>query len=407
MSKNESTAHNTGTMSFFIQNDLRHLALISSLLGLVINLGSGQNLSNRFTVNASDLPSTVGTIRSTTLSDPCLLLEEFASYTDEDLTPGLSCRLSKRDGGYLVRIHEKDMPETLRTMFVDKKIQSSKDYLHAKGATIVRDDEGLSLKFQPKNDYLRSNNSDSAAVWVDQSSEIDQYLQNNSGGRNTNQCTPRSRNRITLVIAAEFTDQKTSTSDEVLSKRVFGTNEGDVTLKSQMDACSNGKVNIIPATESTTGERITDGVYRVYLNEPIQNKSRYDTFSAMHQEAERELGNLWDQYDHVMFCMPPGSQGNWLAFGYYNSPFSAFNDQLCTSVSHQMHEVGHNFNLRHSNEFGCTGNDLECNYEDKSGYVSSLLIQLHLSPFSLVTIGSETKHTYLFCVDGIFLLSQR
>ena len=48
------------------------------------------------------------------------------------------------------------------------------------------------------------------------------------------------------------------------------------------------------------------------------------------------------------------------AYAGINSWYSVFNDDACTSVSAQMHELGHNFYLAHSNE----GSNA---YDDKTG----------------------------------------
>merc|ERR1712194_146552 len=55
------------------------------------------------------------------------------------------------------------------------------------------------------------------------------------------------------------------------------------------------------------------------------------------------------QYDLVMVCQPPGS-GSWVAYAYINSWISFYNDYWCQKVSAQMHEVGHNLGLGHSNQ---------------------------------------------------------
>lgn len=48
--------------------------------------------------------------------------------------------------------------------------------------------------------------------------------------------------------------------------------------------------------------------------------------------------------DLVMYCIPPGSSPgtNWVAYAYINSWKSFYNNNWCSYVSVQMHEVGHN-----------------------------------------------------------------
>ena len=75
-------------------------------------------------------------------------------------------------------------------------------------------------------------------------------------------------------------------------------------------------------------------------------------FNAMHPR---------DIADHIMYCLPPGTM-RIIAYGYINSWLTVFQDNWCTYVSSQVHEIGHNLNLHHSNENG--------EYKDQSGMVS-------------------------------------
>ena len=65
--------------------------------------------------------------------------------------------------------------------------------------------------------------------------------------------------------------------------------------------------------------------------------------------------------DHIMYCLPPNTMRS-VAYAYINSWNSVFNDEWCLKLSAQMHEIGHNLNLGHSNEID--------SYVDQSGMVS-------------------------------------
>jgi hypothetical protein len=52
-----------------------------------------------------------------------------------------------------------------------------------------------------------------------------------------------------------------------------------------------------------------------------------------------------------------------IAYAYVNSWNSVYDDDWCMKVSAQVHEIGHNLGLSHSNEGGES-------YEDRSGMVS-------------------------------------
>lgn len=67
---------------------------------------------------------------------------------------------------------------------------------------------------------------------------------------------------------------------------------------------------------------------------------------------------LAGSYDLVVYCMPPGTGDQWVAYAYLNQFESFYNDPWCQYFSGMMHEVGHNLNLAHSNfegeEYGDT-----------------------------------------------------
>jgi hypothetical protein len=67
-----------------------------------------------------------------------------------------------------------------------------------------------------------------------------------------------------------------------------------------------------------------------------------------------------------------------VAYGYINSWLTVYNDVWCEYLSAQMHELGHNLDLGHSNEG--EGDDGE--YEDQSCMMVRVLIpsRMHKCP---------------------------
>ena len=126
--------------------------------------------------------------------------------------------------------------------------------------------------------------------------------------------------------------------------------EDQVCLKSQYEACSHGRLKIEPFQGNTkTGRTINGGVVDVKIDINPVNENK-DIFEKKAKEKAKEMyGDLATQFDLVMFCMPRGT-GDWLAYAYVNRNDSYFNDKWCSSVSTQVHEVGHNLGLAHSGE---------------------------------------------------------
>ena len=142
--------------------------------------------------------------------------------------------------------------------------------------------------------------------------------------------------------------------------------EDGVSLKTQYDKCSYGKLKIEPFNGKTsTDKQVNGGVVDVQVDFDTFDKSIADRDvlqQAAFDAANKQLGDLnnSDEYNLVMFCMPPGT-GDWLAYAFVNNKFSFYNNQWCSSVSAQLHEVGHNLGLAHSGEVK------KGKYDDQSG----------------------------------------
>jgi len=168
-----------------------------------------------------------------------------------------------------------------------------------------------------------------------------------------------------LVVRADAQGSVTTATKETLSDKVFGTNGDTATLKSQYLACSHGKLIFQPFQGMTTGGTyVENGVIDVTITNEVPGASRYDIEDALEEAADKLVGSLREQFDHVMLCLPPGSASgsnrNWVAYGYVNSWLTVFNDDYCKSMSTQVHEIGHNLGLSHSGKDGVS-------YGDKSG----------------------------------------
>ncbi|KAL3799013.1 hypothetical protein HJC23_005152 [Cyclotella cryptica] len=185
-------------------------------------------------------------------------------------------------------------------------------------------------------------------------------------------------NKTVLAVRVVAAGNKTTSLDEFsLSDSIFGIGVDKVNLASQYDACSYGKLKFVTApnrsgrSPDSGNVDIINGVATVRLPSVSVTKGTATMRNAITKELNRIFGtaNPNELADYVMYCLPPGTfaaggTSSKVGYAYYNSWLSVFNDDWCSSVSLQMHEIGHSLNLGHSNEGGVT-------YEDGSGIMGA------------------------------------
>lgn len=127
--------------------------------------------------------------------------------------------------------------------------------------------------------------------------------------------------RTVLVLRVIATDASTTATVAELSDSVFGTSGDPVNLASQMSACSYGQLTMIPYSGTTsTGVTISGGVVEVPINTYVGGRSKGSIDTDITNAATALLGSLGGQFDHVMYCVPPGSSGSWIGYGVSASP---------------------------------------------------------------------------------------
>lgn len=151
----------------------------------------------------------------------------------------------------------------------------------------------------------------------------------------------------TLVIRLKDNKNRQPPSTSQLKNDVF---DDAVSLKSQTQACSYGKLKIEPFTGKTPSNRqISNGIVDVQMDFDMASGTSGKDQKAM-QAAKAQLGDLNDpRFDLLIFCFPPGSD-DFVAYAFPNSKYSFYNDKWCGYSGPLMHEVGHNIGLAHSGE---------------------------------------------------------
>ena len=134
-------------------------------------------------------------------------------------------------------------------------------------------------------------------------------------------------------------------------------NPNQVNLRTQLEACSVGKVQMKKADRF---------IIDVTVNQPVSAFAGRP--NKLVRAAQAQLLRDFDDIDHVsdladriMFVAPPGT-GKWSAFAVRNHWRSVYNDNWVTSLSATMHELGHGFGLPDANALGIK-------YKDTTGYM--------------------------------------
>jgi hypothetical protein len=146
----------------------------------------------------------------------------------------------------------------------------------------------------------------------------------------------------TLVVRVTAGDGNAPASADELYTDIFNDTH---CLKSRYAACSYNQLQIEPYNGDQTSTISGLGVVDVTISMNATGATR----NALQSQAEDQaaalfnkpsFSNLEDIFDLVMVCLPPGSDGGWIAYAYINGFSSYYNAIWCQKLSTQMHEVG-------------------------------------------------------------------
>jgi hypothetical protein len=146
----------------------------------------------------------------------------------------------------------------------------------------------------------------------------------------------------TLVVRVVGNGIGPAASRQQLYDDIFGPEKS---LKSQMSQCSGDKLTIVPFSGSTGGALnavIDGGVVELRITSNPYGKTDKQMENDSNAAAAYVFGRLFEQFDLVLFAMPPGIQPGFAAYAYIGSPFSYYSDTSIQDIMVQMHEVGHN-----------------------------------------------------------------
>ena len=128
---------------------------------------------------------------------------------------------------------------------------------------------------------------------------------------------------VSTVLAVRIIglDSQTTHSTNDCRAHTFGgyDDEGvldDMNMKSQIDACSYGKLKFVEPDDNPAYPDVVGGVVTIHLNQTVTDISHGTVLGWARETTPLYAGPL-QNYDHVMYFMPPGVDfGGAAAFGY-------------------------------------------------------------------------------------------
>jgi hypothetical protein len=146
----------------------------------------------------------------------------------------------------------------------------------------------------------------------------------NNAGQAGGEATTASRGlmpvtiRKVIAVRVRANDYSPGARLAEISDKIFGTDGDAVNLVERYDSCSYGQVLFQPYTGvTTTGESISNGVFEIRINMSVRGRAKGDVKDAAIAVVKDKLGNLADQFDHVMLCLPPNTEDGWIAWGKF------------------------------------------------------------------------------------------
>jgi len=89
-------------------------------------------------------------------------------------------------------------------------------------------------------------------------------------------------------------------------------------------------------TASAGSTDIIDGVVTIKIDAASNGVDNGVVRNLVTAKIKQIFGDAIQLADHVMYCLPPGTLGDWIAYAYMYSWLSVYNNEWCNSLSGQM-----------------------------------------------------------------------
>lgn len=131
--------------------------------------------------------------------------------------------------------------------------------------------------------------------------------------KNGRNLAPVVTTRRVLAVRIQANDRTTSSSEDIIRDKIFGTYGDEVNLRERFQSCSYGEMLIEPVET----QKISGGVFTIRVNTTVNGTGDAVVREATLSALSAALGDLPSQFDHVMLCIPPGTSGSWIGYGKY------------------------------------------------------------------------------------------
>ena len=140
-----------------------------------------------------------------------------------------------------------------------------------------------------------------------------------------------------VVKVADSEGRKSRDSTDHISDKIFGTYGDQMTLKSQMEACSYGKLGVIAGNGDQ--HEVSPGVIEVTIDKSLVGNGRWAIRDAVTQEVQLLLGHaLPGPYAHVMYILEGCyTECGWAAYAARNSWLSVYQGSYYQMVGVLIH----------------------------------------------------------------------
>mmetsp|Transcript_102105 Transcript_102105/g.152975 ORF Transcript_102105/g.152975 Transcript_102105/m.152975 type:complete len:595 (-) Transcript_102105:1149-2933(-) len=165
--------------------------------------------------------------------------------------------------------------------------------------------------------------------------------------------------RELLMVYVRSLDSSPTYNFATVTDDVFGTRGDQVNLVSQYKACSKDKLIFVGAHKPSEG--IRNGAVAITIPHNTKDVSRHTVENYVDAYLEDNGYNWLTEFDHIMYVLPAGTEFfGALAYADGTNKKTVYNDISASSITTQMHEIGHNLGMSHSGQGEQTYGDRSC-----------------------------------------------